>query len=423
LVICVLLLSAAGRAGEWPAFRGPRGDGVALDEQPPLHWKVDENIRWRVPVPGTGNGSPIVVDGRVFLNAAQDLGQRRTLHCFDADDGRALWQQTVEVGAIEFTHIDNPYCGSTPASNGEVVVTWHGTGGLHCYTMDGRPLWDRDFGEIRHLWGYGTSPVIDGERVYVHSGACPNIFIAAVRLSDGELLWKTAEPGGQSNETPDGDLTGSWCTPVLVDAGGRRQLICAMPTAAVSYDPESGDVLWRCEGLATNRGKLVYASPLVANDLAVFMAGYMGPAMAVRLDGTGDVTASHRVWYVEKRNPQRVGSGVVVGDFIYLGNADGGTIQCLELATGKERWRQRVRGGPHWASTVYAGGRLYATNQSGITRVFAPNPQRFELLSENTLDETVHATLAVSNGRLFIRTEENLYCIHDGESDDALTER
>lgn len=372
-------------------------------------------MKWRIELPGDGNGSPIVVGGRVLVTCAHDWGRERTLHCYSRANGEELWRRTVSVEQVELTHKSNPYCGTTPASDGKVVVVWHGTGGLHCYDLDGDLLWSRSFGEIRHIWGYGTSPVIHRDRVILHSGATPNILIAAVRLGDGELLWKTEEPGGQSNETPDGDLTGSWCTPLVAAVNGKEQVICGLPTRAVALDACDGAVVWSCEGLGNERGKLVYASPLFGDGAAVFMGGYMAPTLAVRADGTGDVTATHRLWRATNPAPQRIGSGVLWNGFIYIANADGGTIECLDAQTGQQRWRERVRGGPHWASMVMANGLLFATNQSGITRTFPPSPDRFELLSENSLDETVNATPAISAGEILIRSERRLYCI--GRSD------
>jgi outer membrane protein assembly factor BamB len=165
------------------------------------------------------------------------------------------------------------------------------------------------------------------------------------------------------------------------------------------------------DGLDGERGKLCYASPAIGNGIVVAAAGYMGPAIAVRTDGSSDLPRREPLWRATERNPQRIGSGVVVGDCVFIANADGGSIQCLDLNSGRERWRQRVSGGPHWASTVFAGGLLFATNRSGTTRVFRPNSARFELVAENALDEAVSATPAFSGRDVLIRTEQSLYCI------------
>ena len=412
LVFGVALVSTV-EGGDWTAFRGSRGNGTAPDATPSLHWGREENILWRVPLPGTGNGSPIVVGSRVFLAYATEQGERRTLVCFDKTTGEHRWHRTVDSNAVELTHRSNPYCGSTPAATRDVVVVWHGSSGLHCYSVDGQPQWSVDLGEIRHLWGYGTSPIIHQDRVILHSGATDDIFTAAFRLTDGAEIWRVAELGGQTNETPDGKLTGSWSTPLVASDGQRDQIVCALPTRMVSYDPADGSVLWSCQGLSGSRGHLVYASPVANEQLVVAMAGYLGPAMAVDLGSSGEVTETGRVWHVGQRNPQRIGSGVAVGDFLYIGNADGGTIECVELASGCQQWKMRVRGGPHWASTVFAGGHLYATNQSGVTRVFRPNSAHFELVAENDLGEQINATPAFAGNQIVIRTKASLYCISE----------
>jgi outer membrane protein assembly factor BamB len=411
----MLLVPSPACAGDWPAFRGPRGDGIAEQVNPPRHWSPATNVRWRVALPGTGNGSPIVVHDQVLVTCATDLGQQRGLYCFDRGNGRLRWQQTVPVAKIELTHKSNPYAATTPASDGRVVVVWHGTAGLHGYSLAGKPLWSRDFGEVNHLWGYGNSPIIYQDRVILHCGTGADHFVAAVRLADGAVLWRFEEPGGQSNDTPDGKLTGSWSTPVVARVDGQAQILCGMPTRVVALDPDKGRLVWSCQGLGGQHGDLVYASPVVGAGIAVVLAGYMGPAVGVRLDGSGDVTRTHRLWHVTGPTPQRIGSGVVVDNHVYIANADGGTVQCLDLHTGRQRWRQRVSGGPHWASTVYANGLLYATNQSGITRVYRPNPERFELVAENRLEATVNATPAFADNQVFIRTEEHLYCIAEAD--------
>jgi outer membrane protein assembly factor BamB len=145
------------------------------------------------------------------------------------------------------------------------------------------------------------------------------------------------------------------------------------------------------------------------------MAGFRGTAMAFKLGGSGNVTATNRLWALSKHQPERIGTGVVVGKYLYVANAGPSTAQCLELATGKERWHERLpegkQGGLHWGSIVYAGGRLYVTNQSGATHVFPPNPDKLDLVASNKLGEPSNATPAVSDGRIFIRTDGHLYCI------------
>ena len=155
-----LLLSLTVRAGDWPQFRGPLGNGVAQEYKAPLHWGPTNNVRWKATLPGPGNSSPIVSHGRVFVTCAEDSGKKRNLYCFDRRTGKQLWMQTVEFPIVEPTHQSNPYCGSTPVADGARVVVWHGSPGVFCYDFDGKELWKKDLGEVRNEWGYaptGTS--------------------------------------------------------------------------------------------------------------------------------------------------------------------------------------------------------------------------------------------------------------------------
>jgi outer membrane protein assembly factor BamB len=149
--------------------------------------------------------------------------------------------------------------------------------------------------------------------------------------------------------------------------------------------------------------------PLVTPDVVVGMAGFHGSAIGVKPGGSGDVTATHRLWRVTN-NPQRIGSGVIVGEHIYMAN-DNGMAQCIDLKTGKALWNERLSSKGCWASIVYADDKLYVTDLDGTTFVFAPKPEKLEVLARNAMKERTMASIAVVDGQLFLRTHENLYCI------------
>jgi outer membrane protein assembly factor BamB len=408
VVFCSFGDSAA--ADDWARFRGPNGQGVAEGGGYPTEWGPEKNIRWRAELPGAGNGSAIAAAGRVFVTTAQDKGRRRTLHCFDRQSGQEQWSRTVEFPRVELTHNTNPFAGTTPASDGESVVVWHGSAGLFCYDMAGQERWSIDLGDVGHIWGYGSSPVIHEGRVIVNFGPGVESFVAAVGLKDGELLWKTVEPGGTNNEK--GRYVGSWSTPVVITVDGQDQILCSMPQRVVAYDPQDGSILWTVGGIPGSGGDLVYTSPLVTEDFGVVMGGFKGPSLGFKLGGTGDVTEANRLWHDKQGQPQRIGSGVIVGDHVYMANAGPGTIECIALKTGETKWTERA--GNHWGSIVLADGLLYATDQNSVTRVFQPNPEKFEPVVENKLPERSNATPAFSDGEIFQRTEKALYCIADG---------
>jgi len=152
--------AAAAVAGDWPAFRGPSGNGVAPEDKAPLHWAPGKNVRWKAPLPGPGNSSPIVSRGRVFITCAEDEGRKRNLYCFDRRTGEKLWVRTVNHTNAEPTHRTNPYCASTPVADGSRVIVWHGSAGVFCYDFSGREVWKRVLGEVRHDWGYASSPIL-----------------------------------------------------------------------------------------------------------------------------------------------------------------------------------------------------------------------------------------------------------------------
>ena len=395
-------------ADDWPAFRGPNGNGVANEDKAPLHWGPEKNVRWKASLPGPGNSSPIISRGFVFVTCAEDGGKKRNLYCFDRRTGEKVWTRTVEFLTGEPTHRSNPYCASTPVADGSRVVVWHGSAGVFCYRFDGAKVWQKDLGAMRHEWGYASSPILHRGKVILNFGPGSRTFLTALDLRTGDLLWKQDEPGGL--DTTDKRMVGSWTTPIVIKVNHADQILCSMPTRVIACDPETGSLLWSCGGLAGEKVDLVYASPLVCGDTAVAFTGWVnGPTIGFKLGGAGDVTASNRLWMEEQ--PQRLGSGVVVEERVYIVNAGPGTAQCMECRTGKVLWTARLDGGESWGSTVMAAGRLYVTSRRGVTTVFRPNPEKFELLAMNDLGEPSNATPAISDGQIFLRTDGHLYCI------------
>jgi hypothetical protein len=405
----VLLLGSlsAARAENWPGWRGPRGDGTSAEKGLPTTWSAKDNVRWKAKLPGPGNSSPVVWDNRVFLTQSLDTkGTERAVLCFDRADGRLLWQKATPFRGEEPTHATNPSCSATPVTDGRRVIASLGSAGVVCYDFEGRQLWHRDLGPFVHIWGTASSPVLYGELVLLNCGPGARTFLVALDVKTGRDVWKVEEPGGKSGLKGQGEWVGSWSTPRVVTVRGQDQVIMSWPHAVKAYDARTGDLVWTCRGLT----ELVYTSPVVTPEVVVAMSGFYGAALAVRLGGRGDVTDSHRLWHHAGRNPQRIGSGVVVGDHLYLANAGPNTVQCVELMTGKDLWEGRRLGEAHWASLVHADGRLYATDQSGDTCVLAASP-KFELLGRNRLREHTDASPAVSGGDVLIRTHQHLWCI------------
>lgn len=408
VVVGCLVGSALG--GDWPAFRGPTGNGFSSETNVPLQWSNDKNVRWKVALPDEGNGSPIVVGDRVFVTCGQDKGTKRGLYCYNRADGKLLWSKIVEFDEVMPTHETNPYCSPTPVSDGKRVVVWHGSAGLYCYDVDGEELWRRtDLGDFRHIWGYAVSPVIYDGMVIQNCAPGKHAFLAAFELATGKDKWRVDEPtDGDGEKRGDGAWMGTWSTPLVVKLDGREQLVVFQPTRVVSYRPADGSVEWFCT-LKNPKGDLAYSSPMIGDGLCVTIGGFSGAGMAFKLGGKGDISAN-QLWY-KPRNPQSIGTGVLIDGYVYIPDAGPGTIRCLDAKTGEEKWTERGGGGNFWGSIVMAEGRAYVTGQNGTTMVFRPNPEKFEKLAENKLDEHCNATPAISNGQIFIRTFENLYCL------------
>ena len=397
-------LAAPLSAGNWPAWRGPSGDGISQETGMPTEWSSTENITWKVDLPEPGNSTPIVWNDRVFITSQLEGGKVRAVMCFNRDDGKLLWQQGIRHEEAEPSHKTNPYCSASPVTDGELVVAWHGSAGLVAYDFEGKELWHRDYGKFIHIWGNAASPILHGDHVIAHLGPGLRSMIVALDKRTGKEVWKRELPEAQSKSKE--QFFGSWSTPVLRTLGGRQEMLLSLPQNLRAFDPSSGEDIWTCAGLSD----LVYTSPLTKGDIVVAMSGYTGPAIAVeaKAGAEGDITSS-RLWQ-HKKNPQRVGSGVIVGDHIFMVN-EPGTAECIELRTGDSVWKQRLTGST-WASLVHADDKLWITDRDGTSFVFKP-AKEFELVAKNPLaeKEITQASLAMSDGQIFLRSYQRLYCI------------
>jgi len=418
LTFSLLIQPTAIDAADWPVFRGgveSTQRGRAEGSGYPKEWSPEQNVAWRFPLPAGGNSSPVVSQGKVFVTCATDDGAKRHLFCLDAKTGQELWKQSVSYNKPEPTHKTNPHCGSSPAVDDDHVVVWHGSAGVFCYSLDGKKLWEHQTGPIHHIWGTGSSPIIDGKIVYLNIGPGEITHMLALSLTDGQTIWKTPEPGGDSGENgPNGEKAewiGSWSTPQIAIIDGHRQVVCAMPTRVVGYDAETGTPVWWCTGVAkTNGTQLVYTDPLLTKSYAVTLGGFKGPGIGFWLRGEGDITKTARNWRVTKENPQRIGSGVIVGDHIYAPTAGLNGIQCINLESGEVLWTERTPAA-FWGSMILADEHIYVTDQSGKTFVIKPDPQKLLTPHQNALNEPSNSTPAFADGTIFLRTYKAVYRI------------
>jgi len=414
LCLAAAASASAVLASPWPSWRGDNaGSGRTTETALPLEWGPEKNVKWRIELPERGNSTPVVWGNKVFVTQAIEEDHWRGLFCFDRNDGALIWKNGVTYDKPENTHRDNPYCSASPATNGEVVVVSYGSAGVAAYDMDGEPLWFRDFGAIDHTWGNSTSPVIEGDLVYHYHGPGKGAFLTALELGSGETVWQWDEPywdvEGRTDGFSDRDergVVGSFSTPILVEAAGRSELVMSFPMEMKAFDPKSGEVLWTCGGL----NPLIYTSPMVSGENVIVLGGYYGNSISVKTGGKGDVTETNRLWHKVRHNGG-IGTGVIK-DGKYYYQTSGGIANCLDVATGELHWEARLPGaGKSWGSFVLAGDRIYTLSQAGDSVVFKADPEEFSVVAQSDLGEHTNSSIAVSDGQLFIRTYEALWCI------------
>lgn len=404
LVTVVLFLPAA-HAENWPGWRGPTGLGQAAAKDPPVAWDQNTNVRWKAALPEPGNASPAVWGDHIFLTQAMDKGKQRGVLCIDRKTGVEKWATYIDFAGQEPTHGTNPYGSATCATDGERVVASLGSAGLLCLDFAGKELWKKDTGPQVHIWGNASSPVIHGDLVYLWIGPGDRQVLLALNKKSGDEVWRHDEPGGHNGLQKGDKWIGSWSTPVVAKVNGREELILSVPNKVRAFDPKTGKELWHCDGLTD----LVYTSPVVSPDgIVVAMSGYGGSALAVKAGGSGDVT-KERLWH-HPRNPQRIGSAVIVGEHAYLIHEEG-LASCFELKTGKDLWKRERVMGSTWASLVHAAGRLYVTSLNGETVVLKADPNKVDVLDRNKLPDQVYGSIAIVDGDLLVRGYKYLWCI------------
>ena len=409
VILALLIVASPLHAANWPAWRGPTNDGVTEETNLPLAWSATSNVKWKTPLPDRGNSTPVVWGDKVFVTQAISQENRRTLMCFDKQSGKLFWQSGITCTDAEPTHATNPYCSASPATDGERVIVSFGSA-LYCYDLDGKELWHRDdLGTQKHIWGNASSPVLAGDRIFFNFGPGEKTVMYCFDKKTGKTLWLHNEPGGSSGEGGGGkSWLGAWSDPLLRKVGNRYELFMTYPGHVVAFDPMNGKELWTCDGLTP----LSYNSPLFADGNVIAMCGYGGSALAVKASGSGNVTNKNRIW-LQPKVSQRIGSGVVYEGHHYI-LSDGGMAECRDLKTGDLVFSERCKGpgptGNNWSSLVRSGDKLYAVNQGGDAFVFKAAP-KFELLATNSIGEKVIGSIAVSDGLLFIRGYNNLWCI------------
>lgn len=399
-VVCIVVLclwTARASADNWPAWRGADGTGIANESELPTRFGPDNGVAWRVPLPGPGNSTPIVWDQYVFVTCSKDEGRTRSLFCLDRRTGKRRWEYGVPYAKEETHHQDNPFCSGSPTTDGERVYASFGSAGVLALDFNGQKVWERDLGRLNHVFGLATTPVVYKDLLIIHRGPGKPTHIVGLNKHSGDTVWKTEQTG--RNEK----VYGSWSTPVIYRVDGHDEFALSMPGELKGFDPLTGKELWTCAGLGSSN----YPDTAVGDGLLIGVCGFRKGIMAVRMGGRGDVTRSHRLWH-KAASPQRIGSGVVHEGRLYVAN-EPGIAECFDTKSGESLGKRRLEG-KLWSSVLMAAGHLYVANTEGKIFVLEATP-KMEVVAENDMGEHTKSGIAASDGQIFIRTYESLYCI------------
>lgn len=405
-IVAAASLSTAGvwpvAAQDWPQFRGPGGQGHSTERNLPSTWSETQNVAWKTPVDGLGWSSPVVGGGRVWLTTATEgVGDARTevslrARAYDIESGREVVD--VEVFRLRRAGDINPknsFASPTPVLDGERVYVHFGAEGTAALTVTGDVVWRTTF-EYASQHGAGGSPIVYGDLLVFSCDGHDAAFVVALDKRTGKVRWKT------HRRTP---ADQAYTTPLVIRVGERDQIVSVGAYRAAAYDPATGAEIWR---VSYGDGFSNVPRPVFAHGLVYIVTGFQQPALlAVRPDGTGDVTKTHVAWSVQRGAPHTP-SPLVVGDELYM-TTDGGIVSCLDARTGTVHWQMRL-GGTYSASPTYADGRIYFLGEHGGATALLPG-KVFQRVGSSTLDGAMLASMAVSGGALFIRTDRHLYRI------------
>ena len=392
------LFSQAPPTSAWPGWRGPTSDGHSAEKDLPTKW-TEESVEWKTPLKGAGQSSPVIWGERIFLTQALEKGRQRVVVCIDRRTGKVEWEKTAWTGEPEPSHAMNGWASATCAVDGERVYAFFGRGGgLQCFTLDGTPVWSKDLGRFEGPWGTASSPVLAGELVIQNCDSDKDARLVAFNRKTGEEVWSAAREPNRG-----------WSTPVLVDTGTRKELVLNGHTGVIAYAPDTGKELWICrcpagrgEPTVTPAGGILYVSN-----------GLSGAGVyAIRPGGSGDVTATHRLW-MTKSGERDTPSPVVIGDTVMVMSLRPDLLSGYEAATGKSLWRIRV-GGQSSSSPISYGGLAFVVLESGETVVVDPKTDE-KIVARNKVNsatgEIFRACLTPSDGQIFLRSDRMLYCI------------
>jgi len=444
LTILLTLVSPVTAQTNWPSFRGTHAEGIVKGALTPTAWNTEksENVLWKTTIPGLGHSSPIIWADRLFVTSA--VNERRTaplkvglygdpgsaedddvqqwkIFCLNKQTGKILWDKTAHKGMPkQKRHPKATHANCTMATDGKNIVAFFGSEGLYCFDMEGHPRWQRDLGTLRISpvvyndvpdpkgadleWGFASSPIIYGNRVFVQCDVLTNGFVAALDIVNGKEVWRTPR-----------DDTATWSTPNICPEGPRPQLLVNGWKHMGGYDLQTGKEIWHMSG----GGDCPVPTPIVWNGLIFLMSahGPRKPIYVVRTDAVGDVslrdgaTTNRYVAWSALRGASYMQTPLIYGDYLYSCHVDG-VLTCFEARTGKEKYKERLgTGGEGFtASPVASEGKLYFASEQGSVFVVKPGPE-FSVLATNQMGEVCMATPAISGNTIFFRTQGHVVAV------------
>ena len=432
LFLTCALCFAAGK-GDWPYWRGPAADGMAIGDAP-LHWSDTQNVRWKTEIPGRGSSSPVLWGDRIFVTTAVKTGSSTApepaaapkaapgakmqlstpgpqvehtfqLLCLNRKTGKILWQQTA-ITAVPHEGYHPTYgsfASNSPVTDGKYVYAFFGSRGIYCYDMKGKLIWKKDYGvqmRMRMAFGEGMAPVLSGDRlilVFDHEG---DSFMVTLDKNTGKEIWKVNR-----------DEKSNWAAPLVVDYKGQKQIIVSASNKLRSYDFNIGKVIWECAGLGTN----TIPQPVRQDDLIFAMSGYLKPnLMAIRLGREGVLTGTDAIVWSQAKGNSYTPSPVIYDNKLYV-LTDNGMVSCYNARTGEPYYHQTrlPKTYSFKSSPVGANGKLYMASENEDVLVLRMG-EKFEVLATNTMtDQIFIATPAISGGEIFLRSQNRLYCIRE----------
>ena len=426
LLLLTLASGVVPEAGDWPYWRGPSANGMAVGDAP-LRWSSTQNLRWSTEIPGKGNSSPVLWGDQIFLTTAIPTStpvrpastaagasnphttrgvppeHRFEVLSLDRKTGKILWQRTARTAVPAEGHHQTygSFASNSPVTDGQRVYAFFGSRGMFCYDMKGNLLWEKDFGvqlRMKMAFGEGTAPVLSGDRVILvfdHEG---DSFIVALDKASGKEIWRTSR-----------DEITNWSTPLVLECEGRKQVVVSATRKVRSYDFETGKLIWECSGLGAN----TIPQPVHHEDLVIVMSGYNNPKlMAIRLGREGDLSNTDAIVWSTTRGVSYTPSPLLHDDRLYV-LTDTGMMSCFNARTG-EPYYQQVRLPKTYSfksSPVGANGKIYLASESEDVIVLRMG-EKFEVLATNTLpNEIFIATPAIAGGEIFLRSQDKLFCI------------